>query len=109
MGGGDDEQFRLASGDRMKELYEATFGDTYPGAVAQAADGASAYCASPRIDAAYCASPRIDTAYCASPRKEAREGAVAATAYCASPRIGTAYCASPRVETQPGCSEAATA
>ncbi|MFS2219126.1 hypothetical protein ACCD08_31935, partial [Telluria sp. Tellsp104] len=93
MGGGDDEQFRLASGDRMKELYEATFGDAYPGAVAQAADGASAYCASPRIEAAYCASPRIeaaycaspriDTAYCASPRKEAREGAVAATAYCA--------------------------
>ena len=102
MGGDDDEQFRLASGDRMKELYEATFGDAYPGAVAQAADGAGAYCASPRVEAAYCASPRIDTAYCASPRKEAREGAVAATAYCASPRIDTAYCASPRKEARDG-------
>jgi hypothetical protein len=112
MGGEDDEQFRLDSGDRMRELYEATFGETYPGAVAQAAEGASAYCASPRVEAAYCASPRVEaaycasprigTAYCASPRIEAREGAVAATAYCASPRIGTAYCASPRIEAREG-------
>ncbi len=102
MRGEDDEQFRLDSGDRMRELYEATFGETYPGAVAQAADGASAYCASPRIEAAYCASPRIEAAYCASPRIEAREGAVAATAYCASPRIDTAYCASPRIEAREG-------
>ncbi|SDC76271.1 hypothetical protein SAMN05428966_102282 [Massilia sp. PDC64] len=109
MGGEDDEQFRLDSGDRMRELYEATFGETYPGAIAQAADGASAYCASPRIEAAYCASPRVEdtaycasprvqaTAYCASPRIRASEGALAATAYCASPRVGTAYCASPRI------------
>jgi hypothetical protein len=112
MRGEDDEQFRLDSGDRMRELYEATFGETYPGAVAQAAEGASAYCASPRVEAAYCASPRVEaaycasprigTAYCASPRIEAREGAVAATAYCASPRIGTAYCASPRIEAREG-------
>jgi hypothetical protein len=112
MHGEDDEQFRLDSGDRMRELYEATFGETYPGAVAAAADAAAAYCASPRIEAAYCASPRIEAAYCASPRIEAAycasprikaearrdDGAVAATAYCASPRAETAYCASPRIE-----------
>jgi hypothetical protein len=90
MGDEDDEQFRLDSGDRMRELYEATFGETYPGAVAQAADSASAYCASPRKEMAYCASPRKELAYCASPRKE--------MAYCASPRKEMAYCASPRKE-----------
>ena len=124
MGDEDDQQFRLDSGDRMRELYEATFGDAYPGALAApAADAAAgagqiattavaAYCASPRVDMAYCASPRVDMAYCASPRVEAAycasprikaqartgEGAVSATAYCASPRTKTAYCASPRVE-----------
>ena len=42
MRGEDDEQFRLDSGDRMRELYEATFGEAYPGAEApaqQAMDG----------------------------------------------------------------------
>jgi hypothetical protein len=122
MRGEDDEQFRLDSGDRMRELYEATFGETYPGAQAapatndilldSKAGAVTAYCASPRIEAAYCASPRIEAAYCASPRIEAAycasprvkaqagrgDGAVAATAYCASPRAETAYCASPRIE-----------
>jgi hypothetical protein len=116
MRGEDDEQFRLDSGDRMRQLYEATFGETYPGALAMpvvdgialdrqagaaAPDAALAYCASPRIEAAYCASPRAEAAYCASPRVKAQarrsEGAVSATAYCASPRIEAAYCASPRI------------
>ena len=88
MNGKEDDQFRLDSGERMRALYEATFGEAYPGAAAAAAD--TGYCASPRIEAAYCASPRVNTAYCASPRIEA--------AYCASPRVNTAYCASPRIE-----------
>jgi hypothetical protein len=115
MGDEDDQQFRLDSGDRMRDLYEATFGDAYPGALAApAADDAAhagqiattavaAYCASPRVEAAYCASPRIDMAYCASPRIRAQartgEGATSATAYCASPRVEAAYCASPRTKT----------
>ncbi len=114
MRGEDDEQFRLDSGDRMRELYEATFGETYPGAVAQAADGASAWCASPHIEpaqnaAAWCASPHsagkdaAATAWCASPHTANK--AVAATAWCASPHIDkltrraidTAWCASPHI------------
>jgi len=133
MGDEDDEQFRLDSGDRMRELYEATFGDAYPGALAApAADAAAgagqiattavaAYCASPRVDMAYCASPRVDMAYCASPRVEAAycasprikaqartgEGATSAAAYCASPRTKTAYCASPRIKSQARAGEGA--
>jgi hypothetical protein len=128
MRGEDDEQFRLDSGNRMRELYEATFGDAYPGseAVAERAgfDGiegiripgaavrAAAYCAGPRAETAYCAGPRAETAYCAGPRAETAycagprvkaqaargEGAEAATAYCAGPRAKTAYCAGPRAE-----------
>jgi hypothetical protein len=111
MNGEDDEQFRLDSGDRMRELYEATFGDAYPGAVAAAADSGTAYCASPRVEAAYCASPRTETAYCASPRIEAAYCASPRieAAYCASPRTKTAYCASPRIKAQARDGEGATA
>jgi hypothetical protein len=114
MRGDDDEQFRLDSGDRMRELYEATFGETYPGAVAQAADGVTAWCASPHIEAregaiaasSYCASPRTAagnaaTAWCASPHTATDK---AATAWCASPhtptdKAATAWCASPHTAT----------
>lgn len=99
MRGEDDEQFRLDSGDRMRDLYEATFGETYPGAVAQAADAASAWCASPHTPdksgaaAAWCASPHIDkltrraidTAWCASPHIDTLTRCGSATAWCASP------------------------
>jgi hypothetical protein len=100
MRGEDDEQFRLDSGKRMGELYEAMFGEAYPGADAAACaelDGDT------QASAAYCAGPRAETAYCAGPRVRAQaargEGAVAATAYCAGPRAETAYCAGPRAET----------
>jgi len=125
MRGEDDEQFRLDSGDRMRELYEATFGEAYPGTADQIEAGAHtgycagprvepAYCAGPRVKAqaargagavaatAYCAGPRVEPAYCAGPRVKAQaargEGAVAATAYCAGPRVETAYCAGPRIQ-----------
>jgi len=108
LGGGDEEQFRLDSADRMRTLYEATFGDAYPGLapdpVAAAAYCASpgagahaAYCASPGAKAAYCASPGAKAAYCASPGAKAAYCASpgAKAAYCASPGAKAAYCASP--------------
>jgi hypothetical protein len=104
--GGDDEQFRLDSGKRMGELYEATFGEAYPGA-------ADAYCAGPRVEGlaetatAYCAGPRVEPAYCAGPRVKAQ--AAIAIAYCAGPRTETAYCAGPRVKAQAAGSEGAIA
>jgi hypothetical protein len=118
--GGDDEQFRVDSGERMQSLYEATFGEAYPVA------DASAYCAGPwdkpdarganpiRISAAYCAGPwdkqgaaRAATAYCAGPwdKRDALPAAGSGTAYCAGPwdkphahgvaKSATAYCAGP--------------
>jgi hypothetical protein len=105
MRGEEDDQFRLDSGDRMRELYEATFGEPYPGGAALAGDAGTAYCAGPHADTAYCAGPHAETAYCAGPHVEA----AADTAWCAGPRreagtqrpdgaAGTAWCAGPRVE-----------
>ena len=107
MGDEDDQQFRLDSGDRMRELYEATFGDAYPGTVAAAeaaSDGvAAAFCAGPRpsADVAFCAGPRpsADVAFCAGPRPSVKTAAKGTdTAFCAGPRpsMNLAFCAGPR-------------
>jgi hypothetical protein len=110
MRGGDDEQFRLDSGKRMGELYEATFGEAYPGTEAAQLAGHED---DTQALAAYCAGPRAETAYCAGPWARAQaargEGAAAATAYCAGPRAETAYCAGPRVRAQAARGEGAVA
>jgi hypothetical protein len=118
MRGDDDEQFRLDSGDRMRELYEATFGEAYPGSDSDSLeDGhtstdamATAFCAGPRIQpqTAFCAGPRVEaqTAFCAGPRDKTIEAngsenaSGTATAFCAGPRVQaqTAFCAGPRVQ-----------
>jgi hypothetical protein len=71
MRGEDDEQFRLDSGDRMRELYEATFGEACPDMAAQAEAGAhTGYCAGPWIDKPTASDKRAiatGTAYCAGP------------------------------------------
>ena len=123
MRGGDDEQFRIDSGERMQSLYEATFGEAYPVAEAAPVEASgTAYCAGPwdpsqargaapiRIAVAYCAGPwdkprtraatGAGTAYCAGPWDKSRTRAAtgAATAYCAGPwdkHAATAYCAGP--------------
>jgi hypothetical protein len=119
MRGGDDEQFRIDSGERMQSLYEAMFGEAYPAADAVPAEASgTAYCAGPwdkprtrattGAGTAYCAGPwdkHAATAYCAGPwDKPHAHGAArstasaAATAYCAGPwdkHTATAYCAGP--------------
>jgi hypothetical protein len=72
MGDEADEQVRVDKGARMRELYEATFGET---------------CPAPQMGAAYCgAGVKAGTAYCGA-------GAAAATAYCgATVKADTAYC-----------------
>jgi hypothetical protein len=114
-GSADEEQFRLDSGERMRDLYEATFGDAYPASI----DETPSTQASAHIESAYCASPHVAkiaarsrdsaTAYCASPHIEnvVAPNQVKATAYCASPHVAkiaarsrdsaTAYCASPHI------------
>ena len=108
MRGEDDEQFRLDSGKRMGELYEATFGEAYPGAALEAAaeqalDGAdTAFCASPHKQAtAFCASPHKQAmAFCASPHTKERSAIKADNiAFCASPhKQAMAFCASPHTK-----------
>jgi hypothetical protein len=89
MGGEADEQVRVDSGARMRELYEATFSETYPALPAQAnAEAISAYCgAAVQAASAYCGAAVIaDTAYCGATVK-------AQTAYCgAAVKAQTAYC-----------------
>jgi hypothetical protein len=103
MRGGDDEQFRIDSGERMQSLYEATFGEAYPvaGAAPVEASG-TAYCAGPWDKPAARAAEPIGTAtaYCAGPwdKQGAQAGARSGTAYCAGPwdkHADTAYCAGP--------------
>jgi hypothetical protein len=92
------------SGERMRELYEGTFGEVY-GCLARLQD--PAYCAAPSpaqstqtVQAAYCASSvnpaycasRTKTAYCAAP-SPAQSSQTAQAAYCAS-SVKAAYCAS---------------
>ena len=126
MRGEDDEQFRLDSGKRMGELYEATFGEAYAGA----SDDGTAWCAGPKIEAAsgggtaWCAGPKIEaasgggTAWCAGPKIEAASGTN--TAWCAGPKIeaqakraegaisaGAAWCAGPKLEARTRRTQAA--
>jgi len=102
--GGDDEQFRLDSGDRMRTLYEATFGEAYPGSRAEMpADADVTWPGLPaltgrgaRADMAFCAGPGIQAAFCAGPgSKTAARGNAAGTAFCAGPGAKTAFCAGP--------------
>lgn len=80
--GGDDAEVHRRSGERMRELYEQTFG---------AATGAGqAYCAV-TAETSYCA-VTAKSAYCAVVAKPAYCAAVAKSAYCAATEQ-PAYCA----------------
>lgn len=103
LGGEDDQKFRLDSGERMRVLYEATFGDAYPGAMAIRAG--TAFCAGPGIDkveargtdTAFCAGPGAKAAFCAGPGAKAAfcAGPGAKAAFCAGPGAKAAFCAGP--------------
>ena len=98
-GRADDEQVHEAAADRMREIYEATFGETY--------QPAAAYCgiAPPKAAAAYCGIVRPPTAaaaYCGIVRPPTAAAAycgivrppTAAAAYCgiSPPKADAAYC-----------------
>jgi hypothetical protein len=95
--GEEDEQLRLDSGERMRELYEATFGVAYPTRHA-AIGGDVAYCGSAiQAHTAYCgAAVKAQTTYCGAVAKAAIAycgAAIDTTAYCgAAIRPDTAYC-----------------
>jgi hypothetical protein len=100
MRGEDDEQFRLDSGNRMRELYEATFGDAYPGTEAEEMPVARAAAGN---ETAWCAGPWTNP-----PAKQGKGLVTSGTAWCAGPwtnptskqgkglvASGTAWCAGP--------------
>lgn len=97
----DSEQERQAGGDRMQELYEQTFGDSYDQAARAIARAGSypatsaAYCAAVGKQAAYCAALGKQTAYCATADQEvAYCAAINNTAYCAAITNGHTNCLS---------------
>lgn len=98
--GEDDEQFRIDSGERMRTLYEATFGEAYP---AMSADGpqADAFCAGPTIGTAFCAGPTIRPAIATGPAGGIAfcAGPTIKPAFCAGPTIKPAFCAGPTIKT----------
>ncbi|QJD98917.1 hypothetical protein HH212_01765 [Massilia forsythiae] len=123
---GNDIQFRVDSGERMRVLYEMTFGEAYiKPEVTDAATQAAAFCAGPHAETAFCAGPHnsnqpvrvnADTAFCAGPHAELAFCAGphgralpattdrtldAATAFCAGPHVKTAFCAGPHIHTSP--------
>ena len=107
LGGEDDQQFRLDGGERMRVLYEAIFGDAYPGATAIRTS--TAFCAGPGIDkvetrgmdTAFCAGPGAKAAFCAGPGAKAAfcAGPGAKAAFCAGPGAKAAFCAGPGAKT----------
>jgi hypothetical protein len=78
MRGGDDAQVRIDSGERMRTLYEATFGEAYP---AMQAD--SAFCAGPWPSQDKV--PAQAVAFCAGPWPSQGKVPAQAVAFCAGP------------------------
>jgi hypothetical protein len=71
MDGSDNEkQFRLDSGKRMRELYEATFGDAYPGSPTKDIE-ATAFCAGPTRGKVKAQASKLSAgiAFCAGPTR----------------------------------------
>ena len=85
-GGADDAEVHEAAGDRMRAIYEETFGDAYPQQIVERATGTA------DADAAYCGivKPPVSTAAYCSLIKPATTGA-----YCGivkPPVTNAAYC-----------------
>ena len=125
MRGDDDAQVRVDSGERMRTLYETTFGEIYPSAswdepqatmdchtgfVQRDGGTLTAWCAGPGAKHAKGASA---TAWCAGPGAKRTKGANA-TAWCAGPGAkrtkaanATAWCAGPGAKRTAGASATA--
>jgi hypothetical protein len=91
IGGADDEALRQQAGQRMRDLYQHTFGQLEAaGAESAAADSTIGYCtvtqAIPRTDAL-----REDVAYCTVTSARPAQDAGTGTAYCTVTAL-TAYC-----------------
>lgn len=97
--GDNDIQFRVDSGERMRVLYENTFGEAYiKPQIIDAATPATAFCAGPHAETAFCAGPHISN-------QPVRMNA--ATAFCAGPHAEMAFCAGPHGRVLPSTADSA--
>jgi hypothetical protein len=99
MRGGQDEQFRLDSGERMRTLYEATFGESFAERAAELSQTTAVRTVpvpgkpgTRSIDFSSVA-PAIRAGMAA--KTSARPQQAAATAFCAGPVPTVAFCAGP--------------
>jgi hypothetical protein len=98
MRGEGDEVVRQDSAERMRGLYEQTFGEKYVEALTQSAANAAAYCGA-GVKAAYCGAGAkaaycgtgVKASYCGAGVKAAYCGAGAKAAYCGA-AVNAAYC-----------------
>jgi hypothetical protein len=113
MRGEEDEAALARIGQRMKELYEAEFGEDYVRPAKRAFEGATqanAFCGSPEMQAnAFCGSPEKQVnAFCGSPEKQANAFCGSpekqANAFCGSPeKQANAFCGSPEMQANAFC------
>lgn len=99
--GDDEEAVHQRTGERMQELYEATFGEAYirpqAGSAGTMAGPESAWCAPATPKAAWCAPESAKAAWCAPGSAE--------TAWCAPASAKAAWCA-PATPTAAWCAPA---
>ena len=102
MRGEEDEAALARIGQRMKELYEAEFGEDYARPAKRAFDGAtqaSAFCGAPEMQAnAFCGAPEKQAnAFCGAPEKQAN-------AFCGAPeKQANAFCGAPGKQANAFC------
>jgi hypothetical protein len=96
MRGKEDEEALERMGERMRTLYEETFGESYVRTASPGAEAATDACASSTTSAkpAYCGVAIAGSAYCDVPTVVSAYAGVAAanTAYCGVPPAKPAYC-----------------
>lgn len=101
MRGEEDEAALARIGQRMKELYEAEFGEDYLRPAKRTFDGAtqaSAFCGAPEQQAnAFCGAPEQANAFCGAPEKQAN-------AFCGAPeKQANAFCGAPEKQANAFC------
>ena len=113
MRGEEDEASLARIGQRMKELYEAEFGEDYVRPAKRAFEGATqanAFCGAPDKQAnAFCGAPEKQAnAFCGAPEKQANAFCGApekqANAFCGAPeKQANAFCGAPEKQANAFC------
>jgi hypothetical protein len=94
MRGEEDEAARHQGAERIRELYERTFGESYSQAAAAMEQSGSAFCGATGVTAAFCGATGAKSAFCgATGAKAAFCGATGAkAAFCGATGVKAAFC-----------------